>query len=91
MTTGTYLDKILPQTREDLNDRMSAQPLKEVKARVRDAGTRATTLRRLRRIACTSSQRLSGHRRPRAILRRTSTPRSLREFTSIAARPRFQC
>ena len=37
MTTGTYLDKILPQTREDLNDRMSAQPLKEVKARVRDA------------------------------------------------------
>ena len=38
MTTGTYLDKILPQTREDLNDRMSAQPLRELKARVRDAG-----------------------------------------------------
>ena len=36
MTTGTYLDKILPQTREDLDVRMSAQPLKEVKARVRD-------------------------------------------------------
>ena len=37
MTTGTYLDKILPQTRDDLNDRMSSQPLNEVKARAKDA------------------------------------------------------
>ena len=38
MTTGTYLDKILPQTREDLTDRMSSQPLAEIKAQARDAG-----------------------------------------------------
>ncbi len=37
MTTGTYLDRILPQTREDLADRVSSQPLREVQARVRDA------------------------------------------------------
>ena len=36
MTTGTYLDKILPQTREDLDVRIAAQPLKEVRTRVRD-------------------------------------------------------
>ncbi len=36
MTTGTYLDRILPQTREDLEARMSAQPLREITARVRD-------------------------------------------------------
>ena len=36
MTTGTYLDKILPQTRDDLDARIAAQPLKEVRARVRD-------------------------------------------------------
>ena len=37
MTTGTYLDKILPRTREDLDDRISSQPLNEVKARAKDA------------------------------------------------------
>ena len=37
MTTGTYLDKILPQTREDLDDRMSSEPLKEVMARAKDS------------------------------------------------------
>ena len=36
MTTGTYLDKILPQTRDDLDVRIAAQPLKEVRSRVRD-------------------------------------------------------
>ena len=37
MTTGTYLDKILPQTRDDLEDRMSSQPLNEVMARAKDS------------------------------------------------------
>lgn len=37
MTTGTYLDRILPRTREDLEARKAVLPLTELQARLADA------------------------------------------------------